>query len=93
MDRMLEDGGGGGGGIGGWRRGGGIGRCGFGWRLKIAEAALGCGCSRRTYNDGISISVVKAEGYYHNVGISVSKVSKRGCFQCKERMLAEMARG
>jgi hypothetical protein len=52
---------------------------GFGWRLKIAAAALGGGCGRRTCSDGIGISVVKAKGYCHDVGISVGEDGKRGC--------------
>ncbi len=76
---MLEDGGGAvvafedGSGV--VALGGGVGR----W-LKIAEAALGGGCGRRTCDDGIGISFIKAEGYCHDVGISVGKDGKRGHF-------------
>jgi hypothetical protein len=35
---------------------------GFGQRLKIAAAALGSGGGRRTCNDGINVSIVKAKG-------------------------------
>ncbi len=65
---------------------------GFGLWLKIAAVALGSSCSRRTCNDGIGISIVKAEGYYHNVGVSVSKDGKRGHVQCEARTLAAKAR-
>jgi hypothetical protein len=65
---------------------------GFGLRLKIAVAVLGSGCGRRTCNDGIGISVIKAEGYYHNVGISIGKDGKRGGIQCKAHTLAVKAR-
>ncbi len=87
---MLEDGGGvavaleGGGGVA--ALGGGFGR----W-LKIAAAALGSGCGRRTCNDGIGITVIKAKGYCHNVGISVGKDGKRGVVQCEGCTLAAMA--
>jgi hypothetical protein len=67
--------------------GGGIGR----W-LKIAVAALGSNGSRRTCNDGIGISVIKARAYYYNIGISVSKDGERGRIRCKGRMLAVMVR-
>jgi hypothetical protein len=63
---------------------------GFGRRLKIAAAALGGGCGRRTCNDGIGISIIKAKGYYHNVGVSVGKDGQRRCVLCKGRMLAVM---
>jgi hypothetical protein len=91
MDRMLEDGGsaavaleddGGTAALGG----------GFGWQLKIAEAALGGGCGRRTCNNGIGISVIKAKGYCQDVSVSVGKDGKRGCIQCEGHMLAAMAR-
>jgi hypothetical protein len=65
---------------------------GFGQQLKIAGAALGGGCVRRSCGDDTGISIVKAEGYYHNVGISVGKDGKRGCVQCEGCMLAVMAR-
>jgi hypothetical protein len=61
MDRTLEHGGGvavaleDGGGVtvlGG----------GFGWWSKIKAAALGRGCGRTTCNDGVDISIVKAQG-------------------------------
>jgi hypothetical protein len=51
---------------------------GFGRRLKIAAAGLGGGCSRGTCNNGISISIIEAKGYYHDVGVSVGKDRKRG---------------
>jgi hypothetical protein len=35
---------------------------GFGWRSKIAAVALGGGCGRRTCDDGVGVSVVKARG-------------------------------
>jgi hypothetical protein len=60
--------------------------------LKIAAGALGCGCGRRTCNDGIGISVVKAKGYCYEVAISVGKDGKRGNVQCKGHTLAAMAR-
>ncbi len=64
---------------------------GFGWQLKIAVVVLGGGCGRRTCDDGIGISIVKAEGYCHNVGVSIDKNGKRGHVQCEGRMLASMA--
>ncbi len=63
---------------------------GFGWRLKIAAAALGGGCGRRICDDGIGISIIEAEGYCHDVGVSVDKNGKRGHVQCEGRMLAAM---
>jgi hypothetical protein len=65
---------------------------GFGQRLKIAAVALGSGCGRRTCDDSIVISIVKAKGYYHNGGLSVSKDGKSRHFRCKGCMLAAMAR-
>ncbi len=65
---------------------------GFGLQLKIAVVALGGGCGRRTCNDGIGISVVEAEGYYHNVGLNVSKDGKRGGIRCEGCKLAAIAR-
>ena len=62
-----------------------------GW-LEIAVAALGSSCGRRTCNDGIGISVVKVEGYCHNVGASAGVDGKRGRVQCEGRTLAVMAR-
>jgi hypothetical protein len=50
---------------------------GFGRQLKIAVAALGYSCSRRTCNNGIGISIVKAKIYYHNVSISAGKDGER----------------
>jgi hypothetical protein len=47
--------------------------------LKTEAAALGSGCGRRTWDDDIGIYSIKAKGYYHNVGISLSKDGKRGC--------------
>jgi hypothetical protein len=91
MDRTLEDGGnaavvledgGGAAALGG----------GFGWWLKIAVAVMGGGCGRRTCNNGISISIIEAEGYCHNVGIRVGKDGKRGRVQYKGHTLAVMAR-
>ncbi len=35
---------------------------GVGWRLKTAVAALGSGKGKKTCNDSIGISIVKAEG-------------------------------
>jgi hypothetical protein len=76
MDRALEDGSStamaleDGGGAAASR--GGIGR-----QLKIAVATFGSGCCRRTCNNGIGISVIKAEGFSHDVGISIGKDSKR----------------
>ncbi len=64
---------------------------GFGQRLRIAVAALGGGCGRRTCNDGIGISVIEAEGYCHNIGISIGKDGERGCIRCKGPMLAAMS--
>jgi hypothetical protein len=91
MDGTLEDGGGVGvvleDGGGTAALGGGI-----GLRLKIAAEALGGGCGRRTYKDGIGISVIKAEGYCYYIGISVGKDGKRGRVRCEECMLATMAR-
>ncbi len=88
---MLEDGGGAAvaleGGSGAAALGGGFGR----W-LKIAAAALGSGCGRRTCNDGIGITFVKAKGYCHDVGVSVGKDNKRGAIQCEGHTLAAMAR-
>ncbi len=88
---MLEDGGGtavaledGGGAV---VLGGGFGR----W-LKIAAAALGSGYGRRTCDNGIGITIVKAKGYCHDVGISVGKDGKRGAIRCEGCMLAAMAR-
>jgi hypothetical protein len=60
MDKTLEDGGGAalaledGGGAAALRGG-------IGWRSKIAVAALGGGCSRRTCDDGVGNSVVEAQ--------------------------------
>jgi hypothetical protein len=91
METALEDGGGAamaledgsgeavlGGGIGCW--------------LKIAVAALVSGGGRRTCNDGVGVSVVKAKGLLYNISISIGKDGKRGCVQCKGRMPAAMAR-
>ncbi len=57
---MLEDGGGAAVAL---EDGGGVAALegGFGWRSKIAAAALGRG-GRRTFNNGIGISVAKAWG-------------------------------
>jgi hypothetical protein len=65
---------------------------GFGLRLKIAVAALGSGCCRRTCNDGISISIVKTEDYYHDIGVSVGQEGKREGVQCEAHTLATKAR-
>ncbi len=66
--------------------GGGIGR----W-FKIAAAALGSGGSRRTCNNGLGVKVIKAEGFYYDVGVRVSKDSERGHVQYEGRWLAVMA--
>ncbi len=66
--------------------GGGIGRL-----FKIAVAALGRGGSRRTCNDGVGISTVKAEGLYFDIGIGVGKDGERGSVRCKGHTLAAMA--
>jgi hypothetical protein len=41
--------------------------------FKIAVAGLGGSGGRRACNDGVGISVVKADGLYYNIGISVGK--------------------
>ncbi len=55
--------------------GGDIGR----W-FKIAAVAWGSGGGRQTWDDGIGISVVEAEGLYYGVGSSISKDGERGPF-------------
>ncbi len=53
--------------------------------FKIAVAASGSGGGRRTCDDGVGVSIVKAKGFYYNVGISIGKDGERGCVQCKGR--------
>jgi hypothetical protein len=78
----LKDGG------GAAARGGGV-----GWRLKIAVAVLGSSGGKRTCNDGVGISLVKAEGLLYDVRVSIGEDGKRGCVRCKGRMpSAAMAR-
>jgi hypothetical protein len=83
MDRTLEDGGsavvtledsGGTVALGG----------GFGQQLKIAAVALGSGCGRRRCNDGIAISIIKAKGYCHDVGVSVGKTGREDASNARD---------
>ena len=68
-------------------RGGGV-----GWRLKIAVAVLGSSGGKRTCNDGVGISLVKAEGLLYDVRVSIGEDGKRRHIQCKGRTLSAMAR-